>query len=110
MTAAAAQPMLEAARQAQPIQVVRTGTNDRGWETFLRFERQVPGGRTERLNWPLTLVRTPDSKSVTLDATTTVEVNYALAPQGATQVPTGSYEIVAVYEVPAGIALPAEHW
>ncbi len=45
-----------------------------------------------------------------LDATTTVQLDYALPPQAATQLQTGAYQIVAVFEVPAGLSLPAEHW
>ncbi len=109
LTAVAAQPMLEAVRASEPVEAIRAGTDARGWETFLHFERVADGG-SALLDWPLTLVATPESRSVTLDATSVAKVQYAVSPQAAAQIQAGTYQVVAAFEVPAGLDLPAGTW
>ena len=110
ITAATAQPMIEAAGQSEQVDPIHAGTNERGWETFVHFERLESGGGARPVDWPFTLVRAPESKSITLEATSVAEVQYALAPQAAAQAPVGEHQIVAVFEVPAGLDLPAGSW
>jgi len=110
ISAAAAQPMLELARQKREIKVVRLGSNEQGWENFLRFEIAIAGSPPTRLTWPLTPVTAPEAKSLALDASSKAQVEYALAPQAAAQIAAGDFEITAVLEVPAATALPQELW
>jgi hypothetical protein len=109
-SASDAQPMLELARQKPEVKVVRLGTSDQGWETFLHFEVESAGAKPERLNWPMQMVTPPESKSLTLDATSHAELAYALSPDAAAQVPAGDYSVFAVLEVSAAATLPQELW
>jgi len=110
ITAAAAQPALERARQKREIKVVRLGTGDQGWETFVHFEIQTEGSQPRPLDWPVKLVTAPPAKSLTLDAASNAHLDYALDPQAAAQVPAGDFVVAAVLDVPAGGNLPAELW
>jgi hypothetical protein len=105
-----AEPMLELARVKREVRTVRLGTGDRGWEQYLHFEVQILGSPFVRVNWPLTLVKSPEVKSVLLDGSSNVQVQYALNPQAAAQVPAGEYVLLAVLEVAAGTSLPPELW
>jgi hypothetical protein len=105
-----AEPMLELARVKREVKTVRLGTSDRGWEKFLHFEVQTAGASFAPVNWPLTLVQSPDAKSVLLDGSSNAQVQYALNPQDAAQVPAGEYVLQAVLEVEAGPSLPPELW
>jgi len=105
-----AEPMLELARMKREVKTVRLGTSDRGWEKFLHFEVQTPGSAFAPVNWPLKVVKPPDVKSVLLDGVTHVQVQYALDPQAAAQVPAGEYVLQAVLEVAAEPALPQNLW
>jgi tetratricopeptide (TPR) repeat protein len=105
-----AQPMLELARVKREVRTVRLGASDRGWEKYLHFEAQTAGSPFAPVNWPLALVKFPDVKSVLLDGTTNAQVQYALDPQAAAQVPAGEYVLQAVLEVEAGTSLPQELW
>ncbi len=96
--------MLETARPTAVAQPIRAGTPERGWDTFVHFERQTAGGGAAALSWPLTAVAAPGSKAMMLDATATEVLEYALSPQAAAQVPVGLYEIVAAFEVPAALS------
>jgi tetratricopeptide (TPR) repeat protein len=58
----------------------------------------------------LTPVKSPDVKSVLLDGSSNVQVQYALNPQSADKVPAGDYVLQAVLEVAAGTSLPQELW
>ena len=105
-----AQPMLELARVKREVSTVRLGTGDRGWEQYLHFEVQILGSPFVRVNWPLTLVKSPDVKSVLLDGSSNVQIQYALNPEAVAQVPAGEYVLQAVLEVAAGTSLPQELW
>jgi hypothetical protein len=110
ISASDAQPMLELARHKPEIKVVRLGTSDQGWETFLHFEVESAGAKPERLNWPLQMVIPPQSKSLALDATFNAQLDYALSPDAAAQVPAGDYSVFAVLEVSAAATLPQDRW
>jgi len=110
LSAQDAEPMLELARVKREVKTVRLGTSDRGWEKFLHFEVQTAGSPFAPVNWPLTVVQSPDAKSVLLDGSSNAQVQYALNPQDAAQVPAGEYVLQAVLEVEAGPSLPAELW
>jgi tetratricopeptide (TPR) repeat protein len=103
-------PMLELARVQREVKAVRLGNGDRGWEKFLHFEVQTAGSPFVPMNWPLTVVKPPDAKGVLLDGTTNAQVQYALNPQAAAQVPAGEYVLLAVLEVAAEPALPPDLW
>jgi hypothetical protein len=105
-----AQAMSEAWRQKPDIKVVRLGTGDQGWETFLHFEAGSAGGKPERLNWPMQMVTSPQSRSLILDATSNAQLDYALSPDAAAQVPAGDYSVIAVLEVSAAATLPQDLW
>ena len=105
-----AQVMREVWRQKPDIKVVRLGTGDQGWETFLHFEAGSAGGKPERLNWAMQMVNRPQSKSLTLDGTSNAQLDYALTPDAAAQVPTGEYSVIAVLEVSAAATLPQDLW
>jgi hypothetical protein len=105
-----AEPMLELARVRREVRTVRLGTGDRGWEKFLHFEAQTAGSPFAAVNWSLTVVKPPDAKSVLLDGNSNVQVQYALNPQAAAQVPAGEYVLMAVLEVAAEPALPRDLW
>lgn len=105
-----AQPLLELARVKREVRTVRLGTSDRGWEKYLHFEVQTAGAPFAPVNWPLTLVKSPNVKSVLLDGSSNVQVQYALNPEAAAQVPAGEYVLQAVLEVAAGTSLPQELW
>ena len=104
------EPMLELARVKREIKTVQLGTSDRGWEKFLHFEVQTAGSPFAPVNWPLTPVKSPDVKSVLLDGSSNVQIQYALNPQSADKVPAGDYVLQAVLEVAAGTSLPQELW
>ncbi len=110
ISASDAQPMLELARQKPEVKIVCLGTSDQGWEKFLHFEVQTPGSPFAPVDWGLTLVQPPEAKSVLLDGSSNAEVNYALNPQAAAQVPPGEYLLQAVLEVAAATTLPQELW
>jgi tetratricopeptide (TPR) repeat protein len=110
ISAAEAQPMLELARQKPEVKVVRLGTSDQGWETFLHFEVESAGAKPERLNWPMQMVTPPQSRSLTLNASSNWQLDYALTPEAAVKVPAGDYSIIAVLEVSAAPALPQDLW
>ena len=110
ISAAEAQPMLELARQKPEVKVVRLGTSDQGWETFLHSEVESAGAKPERLHWPMQMVITPQSKSLALDAASRAQLDYALSPDAAAQVPAGDYSVIAVLEVSAAPALPQDLW
>jgi hypothetical protein len=105
-----AQAMREVWRQNPDIKVVRLGTGDQGWETFLHFEAGSAGGKPERLNWAMQMVTPPQPKSLTLDATSNAQLDYALTPDAASQVPAGEYSVIAVLEVSAAATLPPDLW
>jgi hypothetical protein len=105
-----AEPMLELARVKREVRTVRLGTGDRGWEKYLHFEVQIAGSPFVRVNWPLTLVQSPEAKSALLDGSSNIQVQYALNPQAAAQVLAGEYVLQAVLEVEAGKSLPQELW
>jgi hypothetical protein len=105
-----AEPMLELARVEREVKTVRLGTSGRGWEKFLHFEVQTSGSPFAPLDWGLTLVQPPEAKSVLLDGSSSAEVNYALNPRAAAQVPPGEYLLQAVLEVAADTTLPQELW
>jgi len=106
ITAAGARPMLELARHNPPVRMAHIETADRGWETFIRFELESPGGAPQPLPWPLRLL----SKTVASGPESSGQIDYALSPEDAAQVPAGVYSVVAVLEVPAGVAGPADLW
>ena len=110
ISASEAQPMLELAQQKPEVKVVRLGTSDQGWETFLHFEVESASAQPERLNWPMQMVIPPQSKSLVLDATSNAELDYALSPDAAAQVPAGDYSVFAVLEVSAAATLPQGLW
>ena len=110
LSAQDAQPMLELAGVKREVKTVRLGAQDRGWEQSLHFEVQSAGAAFAPLNWSLTMVRSPEAKSVLLDGNVNAEIQYALNPQAAAQVPAGEYVLQAVLEVEAGPSLPAELW
>lgn len=105
-----AQAMREVWRQNPDIKVVRLGTGDQSWETFLHFEAGSAGGKPERLNWTMQMVTPPQPKSLTLDATSTAQLDYVLTPDAAAQVPAGEYSVIAVLEVSAAATLPQDLW
>ena len=110
ISAADAQPMLELARQKREIKVVRLGTNEQGWEKFLHFEVASPGSPPAPMAWPLTPVAPPEAKSLTLDDSSSAEIDYALAPEAAAQLTPGEYSVTAVLEVSPGAPLPQDLW
>jgi hypothetical protein len=105
-----AQAMTEVWRQKPDIKVVRLGTSDQGWETFLHFEVGSAGAKLERLNWAMQMVTPLQSKRLTLDATSNAQLDYALTPDAASQVPPGEYSVIAVLEVSAAATLPQDLW
>jgi hypothetical protein len=110
LSATDAKPMLELARRKQEIRTVRLGTREQGWSSFLHFELQSAGSRPEPLSWPLIPVAAPEAQILALDADTTAQIDYALAPEAAAPIPAGDYNIVAALEVPTGTNLPPEIW
>ena len=110
ISASEAQPMLELAWQKPEVKVVRLGTSNQGWETFLYFEVESAGAQPERLNWPMQMVIPPQSKSLALDATSHAELDYALSPDAAAQVPAGDYSVFTVLEVSPAATLPQDLW
>jgi hypothetical protein len=110
ISAAEALPMLELARQKPEVKVVRLGANDQGWETFLHFEVESAGAKPERLNWPMQMVIPPQAKSLVLDATSHEQLDFALSPDAAQQVPAGDYAVRAVLEVSGDATLPQDFW
>jgi hypothetical protein len=110
ISAAEAVPMLELARQKPEIKVVRLGANDQGWKTFLHFEVESAGAKPERLNWPMQMLIAPQAKSLALDATSHEQLDFALSPDAAQQVPAGDYAVRAVLEVSGDATLPQDLW
>jgi tetratricopeptide (TPR) repeat protein len=110
LSAQDAQPMLELAGVKHEVKTVRLGSQERGWEQFLHFEVQSGVTTFAPLNWPLTLVRSPEAKSVLLDGNANVEIQYALNSQAAAQVPAGEYTLLAVLEVAEDKTLTPELW
>lgn len=88
---------------------VRSGDEQTGWEQFLRFELQLQDEKKQTLPWSLTLVAQAE-KTVILDDENTVQLDYALEPSAATQIPVSEYRIVALLEVSPNAKLPADRW
>ena len=97
-------------RQKEEIRVVRLGDERTGWEQFVHLGVKLPDGSTQSLPWPLKPVAPPQLKAVTLDADTTLQLDYAVEPAAAVQVSVGEYRLVAVLDVPAEASLPADRW
>lgn len=110
LSAAAAEPILALARRRQEVRAVSWGGPEHRWETFLYFELQPENAPSQRLSWPVTPVAVPPAASVTLDATSTVQIDLALAPAGSAAVAPGEYVIAAVMDIPSDVSLPAGQW
>lgn len=110
LSAASAEPLLALARRRQGVRAVQLGGADLGWHTFLRFERQAPGAEAGPLPWTLNVVAEPAAQAVTLDADSTLAIDYALSPQASARVAPGQYSIVAVLDVPDTAPLARGQW
>jgi len=110
LSAAAAEPVLALARRRREVRAVSWGSPDHRWETFLYFDLQPENAPSQRLSWAVTPVAVPQAASVTLDATSTIQIDHALAPAGSAAVAPGEYLIAAVLDIPPDVSLPAGQW
>lgn len=110
LSGAAAEPILALARRRREVRAVTWGSPEHRWETFLYFELQPDNAPARRLSWPVTPVAAPQATTVTLDATSTIQIDHALAPAGSAAVAPGEYLIAAVLEIPSDVSLPSGQW
>lgn len=100
------------ARIGQPweLPVVRVGDGALGWEHFVHFYLQLPGGQRQALPWPLSLAASPSEKSLTLDAKNTGQVEFLLSPSTAAELAAGVHQILATLEVSLEEKVPGDSW
>jgi tetratricopeptide (TPR) repeat protein len=97
-------------RQPVPVRSVELGDQTTGWEQFIHFLELTPEGKQVPLPWTLRLLSSPKEKTLTLDATVTAQLDYALEPEVAAGITPGDYQVVAVIEVPPQAYLQPDRW
>ena len=106
LSAEDAATMRAAVQPEAAVRPIAVGTASRTWASFVRFELSDTSSRA--LDWTLRPIPPSDSALV-LDARTTAEVTFVLAPEAAAQVTAGEYRVSAVIEVPADSG-PPDAW
>jgi hypothetical protein len=101
-------PQLASLRAQHKAGAVLLGNENAGWEEYVHFSQLRPEGKQQALPWRLKLAATPASKTVTLDAANTAQLDYLLSPNDAGQIAPGDYEILAYVEVPADAGVRAD--
>lgn len=98
-------------RQAAPVRTLQLGDETTRWDQLVHLRQLGPDGKQEPPTWPFRLAEPPKDGTLTLDATSTGQLDYVLDPAAASQIPAGDHWILAAVENPAGARMaPPGRW
>lgn len=95
---------------APAVSTINLGTEDVPWDSTLQLSEKLSDGTLRPLAWATKVVRPPGARRVTLDARTSADLTFAIAPSVAAQIAAGAYQIVAALNVPSTGSAKSGTW